>query len=335
MDNSPLSKLPAEIRNQIYDLALRNNNCKITRQARLFCSSQNQHPLTLAQTCRVVRQETRLTFFAANCFTIDDWLIDRGIDRFYDFIKKIGGECEHSIRPVKIRASEWQCCFCDDPEMDEGREGRCIYCHETFEKLAGLHMWCLQHPRIDLKVGFLNLTGPGYFQPDLEHFCNAERAKAWYYLVNYGEAYSKGLNPAEWDESEKLTGLGVKLRATIPDWRLMLTCHRDHQRNHSALPETRVASAPNHRRRTGVQTSVWENVNPHLLAGSGRGLISGSLARYEWRAEAASRAPGVGSIAARSDHRRIHNFDRQYTHGAMNPRIWLGLCASMYFYSEL
>lgn len=90
MDNSPLAKLPGELRNRIYELALYHPNGvrlredstdRYTRHHELAIFGilhklGHRHVLALAQTCRVVRMECQLLFFQLNDFHVSSSLWD-------------------------------------------------------------------------------------------------------------------------------------------------------------------------------------------------------------------------------------------------------------------
>lgn len=77
MDDSPFSKLAPELRNQIYDLALRHDTPIAIRWLRVpdtfrlhEPTDEQRHPLALTATCKQARQETLKLFGAANTFTL-------------------------------------------------------------------------------------------------------------------------------------------------------------------------------------------------------------------------------------------------------------------------
>lgn len=74
MDNSPLGRLPAELRNHIWELALyqRDGNfIELTSMkfTRLFRSTR--HPLGLLRACRATYIECRAMFYAINTFHLE------------------------------------------------------------------------------------------------------------------------------------------------------------------------------------------------------------------------------------------------------------------------
>lgn len=112
MDNSPFNDLPAELRNRIYELAL-TQSCDILigfKTARagsitiVNADICNKHPLSLAQTCKRIRQECRQLFFAANVFSIrlqpcfvsdNDYDVDYDDDAYDDDVSA-------TVRPLEM-----------------------------------------------------------------------------------------------------------------------------------------------------------------------------------------------------------------------------------------
>ncbi len=83
MDNSPLKRLPAELRNEISKLVLDHDGCLQVRYnewpARLVIEDSAYHSnpswpdpyrLALAQTCKQLRGETKGLFFSTNYFIV-------------------------------------------------------------------------------------------------------------------------------------------------------------------------------------------------------------------------------------------------------------------------
>ena len=71
MDDSPLSKLPGEVRNEIYQLALRHTSPIIICKNENEVMAVNSTPaMALTAVCRQMRKETLKIFYAVNSFTI-------------------------------------------------------------------------------------------------------------------------------------------------------------------------------------------------------------------------------------------------------------------------
>ncbi|KAK5122088.1 hypothetical protein LTR85_004334 [Meristemomyces frigidus] len=69
MEASPLKKLPAELRNRIYEMALQHEDAIIIRTDGAFDElSASGLPLALTATCREIRNDTLKMFYANNAF---------------------------------------------------------------------------------------------------------------------------------------------------------------------------------------------------------------------------------------------------------------------------
>ncbi|TKA28148.1 hypothetical protein B0A50_04119 [Salinomyces thailandicus] len=87
MDNSPLNRLPPEIRNRIYGLALAERGPVVSEYGRRIESrsvvvepAPPKHRLALTKTCKEVRRDSIKMYFAVNTFYIiikDDELLGR------------------------------------------------------------------------------------------------------------------------------------------------------------------------------------------------------------------------------------------------------------------
>lgn len=76
MENSPLVKLPPEIREYVYELILQDAsyltiNLSSGRPRLLQSRGLRHHPLALAQTCALLRHEAHPVFFRTNTFALE------------------------------------------------------------------------------------------------------------------------------------------------------------------------------------------------------------------------------------------------------------------------
>lgn len=72
MDASPLNKLPAELRNNIYELALHNPggiDIDVMFANKIITAQASQQLLALTETCKQIRQESLPLFYATNTFS--------------------------------------------------------------------------------------------------------------------------------------------------------------------------------------------------------------------------------------------------------------------------
>ncbi|KAK4629599.1 hypothetical protein CLAFUW4_07772 [Fulvia fulva] len=92
MDTSPCAKLPAELRNQVFSLALSCGRITLAptpsdrditssplpRRLHLFreAGRGHEHPTALTQTCRQLRAETTGLFYSANTFVVKTYCHD-------------------------------------------------------------------------------------------------------------------------------------------------------------------------------------------------------------------------------------------------------------------
>lgn len=104
MDHSPLSKLPAEIRNRIAELALHRDEgdgcihvwphgaCSIKATFALGSSDRKplKRPRNLIQTCKQLRLEYRLLFFAVNNFVFHNRYISLSSHQPICFFQAVG-----------------------------------------------------------------------------------------------------------------------------------------------------------------------------------------------------------------------------------------------------
>ena len=209
MDNSPLRKLPPEVRNIIYDLALRSKtgDCHITstrhRPLVLVRGQDNRLPLALTQACRAIRQETRDTFFAVNNFVVK---VNPGkatlkTSQFRSFI---GEDREHALRRITI------CTDVIDCRCNHGRPARiCASCDRFLRDLKKLYKWSLAHGRVAVKLKLKSMIAARCFPADMKHLCTSDKAKTPAYLVEYKDAFLGGWLYGDWESYEKLTGLKV------------------------------------------------------------------------------------------------------------------------------
>ncbi|KXS98586.1 hypothetical protein AC578_4314 [Pseudocercospora eumusae] len=109
MDTSPFNKLSAELRNEIYELALSfEEPILITKTSHSRLESSVKQPTALLQTCRQIRAETTKMFYANNVFRFADstpvdhtkvsdaWVV------FSRFFGSIGLDSSNTIKHVCV-----------------------------------------------------------------------------------------------------------------------------------------------------------------------------------------------------------------------------------------
>lgn len=97
MDCSPLDRLPAEVRNEIWILA-------VTKQGRRWLGwstgTHREHEPPITQVCREIRSETHDMYYANNDFVVVvGW---RGAKPIYNWLENIGWESCAAIRHLEI-----------------------------------------------------------------------------------------------------------------------------------------------------------------------------------------------------------------------------------------
>lgn len=108
MDNSPFTKLSAELRNEIYHLVLYSpEGFNITYIGNILFDDKvlrNENhqvqPLALTATCKALRTETLQLFFAINAFTFKFKHFDSLQDILDAFMARIGSDCVRALRRV-------------------------------------------------------------------------------------------------------------------------------------------------------------------------------------------------------------------------------------------
>lgn len=132
MENSPFAKLPAELRNNVWELALRADKpVQITGDFHIvlppvdckLAPSQVQEMakiLALTQTCRQIHSECALLFFHFNTFEFDSTCTTFPGSSFPDFRRKIGKASFSAISSANIttrirfsHVSKWSFQFCN------------------------------------------------------------------------------------------------------------------------------------------------------------------------------------------------------------------------------
>ena len=111
MDKSHLSMLPAELRNFIYELVLKESEpIKIREKRRSLVSVPVWRPPALLQSCRAIRQEASCLYFALNTFEVQchlhpDWthLTQEEANRFLRaWLASLTLEDRKSVRKIRL-----------------------------------------------------------------------------------------------------------------------------------------------------------------------------------------------------------------------------------------
>lgn len=161
MDSSPFSGLPAELREQIFSLALHQPDGITFRKGDYWpapCFSEETldmrphfptpYPLALAQTCRTIRNESAHFFYTLNIFRIECETEVGPWPAFQRFLDLMGHEHIAELSRVVLLLED---------SHDALREHLLHHCRDaTLEELVWLRQWCLQRPhiRLDLELGW-------------------------------------------------------------------------------------------------------------------------------------------------------------------------------------
>lgn len=146
MDTSHLARLPAELRNAIYAYILRYDDGPIEllpgHVGRVQTQSHVRHDklLALTRTCREIRQDTRLMFFALNEFLFigDPPFLEMVFERFISVIGKQGAD---SLRRLTF-TTRFRHLRLKDPGTEIGLGSLCT-----------LRRFALQHPSCSMRLG--------------------------------------------------------------------------------------------------------------------------------------------------------------------------------------
>lgn len=170
MERSPLNRLPAELRLNIYEFALTlsskrapalvrppytETSYKVFVKYTMKGNDINYFQLALTQTCRAIRHETSGLFYKLNIFRIvedDGWEREFSpMTAFFDFLDHIGPQAISALRDLQVEFIGNNCiCMNDDCCLD--------LLHSTMD----LRKWCLKHPHVALSALFI-WPGEGAF----------------------------------------------------------------------------------------------------------------------------------------------------------------------------
>lgn len=97
MDNSPLARLPAELRNDIYELALRQEEPVIIDGCDKHAAVIPPRAMGITQTRKDIRAETAGVFYALNTFTVR-----HPTSSFAGFLDSIGQSSTKAMRSIVL-----------------------------------------------------------------------------------------------------------------------------------------------------------------------------------------------------------------------------------------
>ncbi|KAK5681847.1 hypothetical protein LTS10_006380 [Elasticomyces elasticus] len=148
MDHSPLARLPAELRNTIFELAMQSpHDIKLDAMWSDEPFLRHQSFIAPALTCRQLYRETRPLFFSCNDFTLifefhphnglgdDARDLDRATDGFgrvAAWLKSIGPENAKCVQSVRFRMPQYEC-----HNASQGLLYTMGFRHDWFEFMSG------------------------------------------------------------------------------------------------------------------------------------------------------------------------------------------------------
>lgn len=170
MEKSPLGRLPAELRNCIYELVLTVSNADAPAIFKLVRSRKsdgylitmekthtNTPPITLIQTCRAVHNEAAGLFFKLNIFRVVDNYSTLPMESFFDFLDLIGDDALSSIQALEVQFRGDNCLCMKHPE-----------CLAKVDGLRDLRKWSLMHPQVPLSAHFYWHEKKGFARIDVQ-----------------------------------------------------------------------------------------------------------------------------------------------------------------------
>jgi len=103
MNHSPLARLPPELRNNVYELALQQSNAVtvcLTKSTMNHASrlANIDNTISLLQTCTQIRTEATQLFFSVNCFTV---ALDADIVRRHGWARGTPGRTADLLAPLR------------------------------------------------------------------------------------------------------------------------------------------------------------------------------------------------------------------------------------------
>lgn len=112
MDNSPLARLPKELRDELYAYALyfeEGITLNVAGQKPWLRSPKpSEHPLALTQVCKRAREECHSIFYSANIFRLKPFPGDaRNSEMIETWLEQIGSTNRSALRQVDVELGLW------------------------------------------------------------------------------------------------------------------------------------------------------------------------------------------------------------------------------------
>ena len=123
MESSHFNRLPRELRDIIWRLALQREECIYifddNGEARIDADTAKQHPLALTATCNQIRDECDAMFFEANCFSIASSTLEQtykpnmhkqtagaGMQAFREWLQTLSNRASSALKHINISLGE-------------------------------------------------------------------------------------------------------------------------------------------------------------------------------------------------------------------------------------
>lgn len=166
MERSPFARLPAELREHIYTLALhqlvtivfsRRDHWPEPHSPGLVLNAKyhvaSPYPLALVETCRALRSECLPLFCHINAFRLQARSYIGPCPPLCRFLDLVGPRHSSALRSVEVTLDD------ADNVFDEHAIYHCR--DEMEEQLTWLRRWCLVRPRVEVRVVIGRPSGRG------------------------------------------------------------------------------------------------------------------------------------------------------------------------------
>ncbi|KAK5115831.1 hypothetical protein LTR85_009425 [Meristemomyces frigidus] len=200
MDHSPLSRLPAELRNRIYELALHQDTpvrARFANQRPRLQFKYTDNALALVRSCKQIRAESAGLFCSANSFRIElneaslyEVLTDAStrmsitLDPFTVFLAQLGPEKASLLNVVSLQLGETPTGSCK--LRDDSDKGVLILLLRRVRRIASAYPTMRLTLHIGVETGF---RAKDDMEVSIEYWCAEESLQEAIGTVR--EAYGK------------------------------------------------------------------------------------------------------------------------------------------------
>lgn len=155
MDQSPFGSLPAEIRNLIFECAMRED-----RPIRIAFDAKSRtrirpvaiaNPLALSRTCKDIRRECHLRFFAINQFHVREDTVIQMLLAWEALLQAIGNDAVKVLHGLQVELNELLC-FCADPPARATDDNSRTTEGNLFKVMCRFRAWQVRHSHCEFEV---------------------------------------------------------------------------------------------------------------------------------------------------------------------------------------